>query len=167
MATACTSGVCGIGTCVAGWVNVDGTYADGCECQDDAYGKTCATVTSEGTVSLGQSINFSGVLPVAGEENWFEITFPDYNTATFHAVISIAGAGFLFNVYDPTCASTALACADGGSSTARTVWEVSETDTNSPIDTFPAVGTAGVVYVEVYRGTGAPTCTSYTLTISD
>jgi hypothetical protein len=170
MTTDCSAGVCGIMTCVSGWVNVDGTYADGCECQDDVYGKTCATVSDEASVDLGQSVNITGDLPIAGEENWFEFTFPDYTAPTFHAKITLStnpGNEFLFNVYDPTCASTAMACGDGGNSIARTTWEISETDTNSPIVTFPTVGSAGVVFVEVYRASGAPTCDSYTLTISD
>jgi hypothetical protein len=164
------SGVCGIATCSSGYVNVDGTYSDGCECADDGAGKTCATVTVEPAVDLGQTINVSGVLPIGGETNWYEFSFPDYTAATFHAKITLStnpGSEFLFNVYDPTCSSTALACGDGGNSTARTTWEISETDLNSPIDAFPAVGSGGVVYVEVYRASASPTCDSYTLTISD
>jgi hypothetical protein len=165
----CTGGVCGIATCDPGWVAL-GTYAQGCACHEDTAGTTCATVTNEGTIGLGQTINVSGVLPIAGGENWYEFSFPDYEDATFHAKITLSvdtGSEFLFNVYDPTCASTALACGDGGSSTARTTWEISETDTNSPILTFPAVGSGGVVYVEVYRASATPTCDGYTLTISD
>jgi hypothetical protein len=170
MSASCTGGVCGVATCVAGYVNVDGTYSDGCECQDDVFGKSCSAVTSEGSVDLGQTINITGLLPIAGEQNWFEVTFPDYTAPTFHAKITLStnpGSQFLFNVYDPSCADTALPCGDGGNSTARTTWEMSETDTNSPIDTFPTVGSGGVVYVEVYRASGAPTCSSYVLTISD
>jgi hypothetical protein len=170
MTTSCTSGACGIAACDPGFVNIDGTYADGCECGDDAFGKSCATITNEGTVSLGQSVSVSGVLPLAGETDWFEVTFTDTTAATFHAKIALTtnpGAQFLFNVYDATCASTAMACADGGNSTAKTTWEISETDLNSPINTFPTVGSGGSVFVEVYRASGAPTCGSFTLTFSD
>jgi hypothetical protein len=171
MTTNCTGGACGIMTCNAGWVNVDGTYADGCECQDDAFAKACGANTNVGTVDVGQSFNEVGVLPVAGEVNWFEATFPENTLTTYHPKITLSvnpGSQFLFNVYDATCAATAMSCGtEGGSSTARTTWEVSETDTLVPISIFPTVGTGGVVYIEVYRASGAPTCSSYTLTISD
>ena len=167
--TTCVSAVCTITTCDPGYVDVDGLYSDGCECKDDAFGKTCATITDVGTVDLGGKVTETGVLPLASEQNWFKVDFADYTSATFDAQITISPSSeFLFNVYAASCTPTLLACGDEGTtSTGLASWAMSETDTLVPIATFPTVGPAGVVYVEVYRKSGAPTCDSYTLTITD
>lgn len=178
MTTTCVSAVCTIMTCDAGYVDVDGTYADGCECKDDGYGKTCATITDAGTIAIGGKVTETGVLPLAGEENWFEVDFNQYTATNFAAQITITPSSeFLFNVYTASCSAVPAnqasnppggTCQDtGGSSLGLATWAMSETDTLTPIGTYPTVGTAGVVYIEVYRASGSPTCDSYTLTITD
>jgi hypothetical protein len=157
-------------TCASGWVDVDGQYMDGCECQDDTWGKSCSAITGLGGIGIGGSVSKTGVLPVSAETNWFSVTFTATTATNFHAKIALTTnpkSEFLFNVYEPTCAGTSMACQDGGQSTARTIWEVSETDTSGTITIYPTVGSGGTVYIEVYRASGSPTCDAYTLTVSD
>jgi hypothetical protein len=161
--------MCAIMTCDAGWVEIGSDYATGCNCKDDSWGKTCATITNAGSVGIPGTITETGVLPLAGEENWFEVDFVDYTATNFNGAITISPSSeFLFNVYTASCASTLLACGDEGTtSKGLASWGMTETDTMTPISTFPPAGTAGVVYIEVYRASATPTCDTYTLTITD
>ncbi len=106
---------------------------------------------------------------MANEENWFEVNFVDFAITTFSAQITISPSSeFLFNVYTEACTNTALACGnEGNNSTGLASWAMSQTDTLTATPSPPPVGTNGIVYVEVYRPSGAVTCDSYTLTITD
>ncbi len=158
---------CGIFTCNPGWANPNLFYSDGCECADSPYAKSCGGASALGTIGVGATpITRSGALPLANEENWFLVTF-QYTTATsYHPQISLAGGGFVFDVYTD-CSFTPLGCAtEGGSSVDRTSWEVTGGGNSTGL-TYAPTPSVGTVYIRVRRGSGALSCSSYTLTVSN
>jgi hypothetical protein len=149
---------------------VDGQYADGCECADDAFGKVCANATNMGTIGIGATTSETGVVPVASEQDWFHVTFTGNTSTSYHPKIVLTGDPDLrMNIYS-NCSGTELTCADG-SGAGVTTWEVSYTGTALATDpdyiAVPPVGAGGEVWVEVYRSTGSPTCTSFTISVSN
>jgi hypothetical protein len=177
-------------------VNVDGVWSNGCECADDGFGKSCGSATGFNQVVQGQSFSKLGVLPLAGGENWFSVTFNGSTDPSYHPQISIAATGgddIRFDVQSgSSCSAGALNCAVEGNAAAtnRTNWEIvwSNGDPNATFgvgcgDTsrvcnscnctasgyngMPQAGYFGTVFIRVHRVTGAPTCHSYTLTVKD
>jgi hypothetical protein len=132
----------------------------------------------------------TGVLPLAGEENWFVVNFVGSGNVN-HPHVTIAGTDDIrFDMMNgSSCAAPSLSCPGEGNSPAtnRTNWEVATTGgdvngiscgaacgpnqctcktcscTGTPYSPTPPVGT---VYIKVHRVTGTPTCHPYTLTIS-
>jgi len=173
-------------------VDVDGIWSDGCECQDDAFAKSCAGATSLGTIGIGQSTSRTGVLPLASEENWFVVTFNGARTTnSYHPRITVTSAGgdnIRFDILNG-CGGSTLNCPnEGGSAAAVTNWEEvsnglgdpngigcgnSTTACNSTCNCtsaysgMPAVGNNGTVYIRVHRITGSPTCNNYSLSVTD
>jgi len=173
MSTACTGGMCSVLTCVAGWVDVDGVYSNGCECQDSGNATACATPTAVGTLQLGQMVTKTGNLPRAGQDNWFQVTFAGTGNASYHPKVVLSANpnnAFLFDILDG-CGGSGLACGDGGNATNRTIWEVSVTAGDPTGQTYaavPAVGSGGTVWIRVHRvGGGMPSCDQFQLTISN
>src|SRR5262249_46987363 len=82
--TACNAGACQITGCAAGFFNVDGSYSDGCECQDQGGGNACGTATGLGSLALGASVLRSGNLPAAGAEDWYIVTFTGNTSTAYH-----------------------------------------------------------------------------------
>lgn len=171
MATTCTGGACGIGACDPGYLNFNGSYTDGCECHDNPYARTCAAAGNVATLGVPGSGSASGTLPVAGEEAWFQVALTSKNCSA-HPVLTLStnpNNEFLFDVYT-NCSGTAVACSgEGGSCTGKTTWETQYTNTNPACNAAsPAFqGIPAVVWVRVYRATGAPTCDAWTLTMTD
>jgi len=165
-ATCSGAGVCGVNMCSSGYENPNGSYADGCECQDDSWGKGCGSATSLGTIAVTGSTMRTGVLPLAGEENWFLATF-QYTTATnYHPAITLTGTGMVFDVFT-SCSLGVLNCTtEGGQSTSRTSWEVQGGGAPTGL-TYSPTGSVGTVYIRVRRASGSPTCGTYTLTVSN
>jgi hypothetical protein len=168
-------------------VNVGGTYPTGCSCEDDGSPKTCSSAANIATLTIGHAaIDETGVLPTAGESNWYSFTFAtDTGTTAYHPKIALTGAdvtglgtGVVFAVYTSCAGSVggplATTCSfSGGDNTgegALTTWEIQDTDPNTPIDThvpITDISATGEVWIEVYRATGSPTCNTYTLAVSD
>ncbi len=184
-ATACNSinGTCHIKSCASGWYDIDGQYTDGCECKDLGIGRSCQSATNLGQLPIGGMLSPSGNLPVTGAENWFTVQFTGNASPGYHPSVSFStnkNNEYVFDVV-ADCSGAQQGCQVESGKTANgvTAWEVATTGgdftppagQNTPIQTFaatPAVGNGGTVFVRVYRaGGGAPTCNSFTLTISN
>jgi len=186
-------GTCEILTCVAGsgCYDVDGQYADGCECCNDANSKSCSTATPVSAGAVGNSINVTGTLPVSGLAggDWFAVQFNTAATAVlniaYHPKIAVtqsagAVAGIVFNVYSDCNGALLSNCSDGAAS-GLTEWDESYASGGSPplnpasltwgkTAPLPTGPSDGLIYVVVYRATGtAKTCSDdqFTLTVSN
>ena len=163
---------CGIGMCKAGCYDINKTYADGCECCDDAHGHTCAAATDGGALALGQTLPFTGTIPEPAGGDWFTVTFNNETNVAFHASVTLSvnpTNQFVFDVLSGTCTGSSLTCGveTGQTSTGKTTWEEFYASPMPPVATpVPAVGT---VYIHVYRAnvSAAATCDQYTLTVSE
>jgi hypothetical protein len=169
-------GTCEILTCVAGsgCYDVNKSYADGCECCDDALSKSCSSPTPLGSIGVGGSASKSGVLPGPNEADYFVVTFPAAGRTdlSYHPkIVLTATAGIVFDV--TTDCSTAVSCSDPASGAGlSSTWE--EFDSipapgAGPNSTGAALGTGGngTLYIKVYRSSGTPTsCTQDQFTIA-
>ncbi len=171
--SSCGGGVCSVATCTGGYVDVDKTYADGCECLDSGFGGSCGSATGVGTIALGASTTRSGNLPTLGQENWFQVTFANQSGLTYHPKVQLTtnpGNEFIFDVRS-NCGGGTLACAvESGVADGRTLWEVATNAGDTTGLTFaptPPVGTAGSVWIRVRRVSSSATCNGYVLTISN
>jgi hypothetical protein len=172
-ATDCSGpgGVCQIASCNSTCFNIDGEYADGCECCEDSN-LSCAAALALGTLGVGSSSNAGGHLP-GSEADWYIVTFTGNTSTAYHPKVALTGdLGMVFDMY-ANCSNGPMACGDGGNCVGKTTWEVAyqATDPANPAgetwSPVPPVGTNGTVYIKVYRAAGAATCNAYTLTISN
>lgn len=172
--TMCSSGACQITGCSAGRSNIDGTCSNGCECIASTTGSVCSAPTGLGTLNISQSTIYTGNLPQAGQEAWLTVTFTGNTSTSYHPHVRLTGGAgeFIFDVFS-SCSGTAMSCGtEGGSSSGVTDWEVLYTagDPSNPLGLFqpvPAVGTSGTIFIRVRRASGSPTCTNYSLTVSN
>jgi len=174
--------LCSIAACNPGYYDVDGQYCDGCECKDDGWGKSCGAASNLGSVGVGASTSATGVLPFAGDENWFSVTFTGNNSTSFHPNVFFSNnpnGEYVFDMQPNACGGTcnpavpATCCGSEGNGpcVAKVDWE-----------TFYQVGfncigsnrpnqcnliPIGTVYIRVYRATGGPTCDSFTINFSN
>jgi hypothetical protein len=139
--TTCSAGTCEITSCVGGHYDVDGTCADGCECAGiGGGGATCAAALAF-TVPLLSTVVATGNLPQAGQQRWYQATFPAGGSPKIQMTDS-GGGQFNFDVLSscstPIC-SNAVVC------------NLS----------------AGVYQVGVKRTGSTVTCASYTVTLQN
>jgi hypothetical protein len=130
-APSCNSNTCSIPSngCCSGWVDVDGAWSNGCECQDDGLGKSCGAATGLGNVNQGGgSTSKVGVLPLPNEENWFQVTFNGTRDTSYHPHVTISSVDDIrFDIFNGlNCSSPTLSCPGEGNapSSNRTNWEV-------------------------------------------
>jgi len=109
---------CFIASCAANWYDLDGTYANGCECQAApspvSTGNSCANAISLGnlTDAAASSVTRTGNTPVAGREIWYTFTAvddADTNGDEFHAdvrFITNPGTTYVMDVYRGGCPGT-------------------------------------------------------------
>jgi hypothetical protein len=176
-----TSSTCGIGTCDSGCYDLNKQYSDGCECCDDKVGKSCAAATALGSLSLGAAaITRTGVLPVATDGDWYQVTFNSEDNTAFHGLIQLTTGGgeYLFDVIQGSCNGSPLSCGEGGNCTGKTAWEESYSGPNPAADpnsktptgasNFTQVPAVGAVWIHVYRANMAATsCNPYTLSVQE
>jgi hypothetical protein len=177
-----TSSTCGIKDCDPSCYNLDGQYANGCECCDDVYGKTCATATALGSLTLGAApiTETNGVLPVGTEGDWFQVDFNSENNVAFHGLVQLTQGGgeYVFDIIQGSCGGNALSCGEGGTCTGKTAWEVSYSGPNPPgdpnsktpsgVSNFQPIPAVGSVWIHVYRAnTSMVTCNPYTLSVQE
>jgi hypothetical protein len=169
-----STGACGIGMCNSGCYDLNMMYSDGCECCDDTLGKSCQTPTGEGQLTLGQTVNVQGQLPVANESDWLQVSFSNEGTKTFHANITFTANPnneFVFDLASD-CNGTLIACGEGGSCQGKTQWEefYGSQATGNPGDpNWQPIGALPALYIRVYRASGSTTatCDQWALAISE
>ncbi len=120
----CVSSNCQLGNCDPGYYNIDGDPLNGCECAEDSVPDQCndSTIYDLGTMSDGASVQVTGNLIPAGDEDWYTFTAPDNNSQdinngndNYHLAISFAGNPanqYAFFVYRNT--NMSAGCADIG-----------------------------------------------------
>lgn len=74
---ACTSSACNVTSCSPTRYDIDGSYANGCECAGDAGPLTCAAASSQAiNVVPSGVVNVSGnILPRGAGEHWYQVNF--------------------------------------------------------------------------------------------
>jgi hypothetical protein len=125
-------------------------------------------------VPIGGSETVSGVLALAGEENYFQVSFTGANNnCSYHPKITLTtnpNNEYQLDILKG-CGSPLGCGTEGGTSTNVTDWEVFYTAGVCPSPEpiyIPPVGNGGTVIFVVHRvAGGTPTCDSYTVTISD
>jgi hypothetical protein len=67
----CDSGACAVGSCNAGFFDVDRSATNGCECRDvgNDPGAFCADALWMGSLGEGDRANHTGMLPAEGDED--------------------------------------------------------------------------------------------------
>jgi hypothetical protein len=183
--TACSGGVCKTTVCNTGFVDVDGTFSNGCECVDSTTPHSCASASGSssdvGTVGVGSSKVFTSNGPVVGRDDWIKVTFLNTKTDKLaHPKIQFTtnpGSVFQFEIIFGGCGGTTPVCGSGpDTATAKTTWEGSYLSSASGAPTDPgwAPILAGAynptssnnatVYVRVFYKAGAvATCAPYVL----
>jgi len=70
----CVNGTVVLVSCDAGWTNVNGSIADGCETEvvvdPDSSGNVLADATNLGFLQCGQSISFAGAIANTADNDW-------------------------------------------------------------------------------------------------
>jgi len=160
-----SSGMCAIGGCNAGWLDVNASYADGCECNDTGFGLTCGTRTPLNTVAVGGMLVRNGNLPSANEENWFSVTFAYTAAATYHPRIQLTAAAGTTMLMDLSTTCNAATCGLGGA-TAVLDWE-SKNGGDATAIMYVPTPSVGTMFIRVYQTAGPRVCASYTLTITN
>jgi hypothetical protein len=175
--TSCTNGKCAISTCAAGWYDFDASYATGCNCRGSDNPTSCATAMAVPSLSLGMSTTLSGNLPTESSENWFHVIFAgNAKSKAYHPKITFVTNPlneFVFDVAS-SCSRDSLSCADRDAAIGLTAWEefygAAEGGADPDASSFKPiapVGSAGVVFVRVYRVNPGASCDGYVLTVSD
>ncbi|MFT3706176.1 MAG: MopE-related protein [Archangium sp.] len=181
--TACINGTggprCTITGCTAGLFDVNGTFTDGCEC-NDVTRNTCSTPFNMGNIGVSQT--FTGPLsnvPAAMSStapDWYSVNFPpDDSTGSGRGggtpTIEFAAgtnAAYRFDVITSSCGSPGM-CGRGGSAAATglTTWSFVDSDTDAAAS--PSQGTANqngwpsTIYIRVYRTGSTASCATYQL----
>jgi hypothetical protein len=116
--------VCNIASCNANWVDLDGLYADGCECQVDANdqagaGNTCAAAVSLGTLSdaaTGSTTTVTGNIAPSSDADWYTFQAQDSQVSGgdhFNVVVKFTtnpGSALQIDVYKGSCAGISNIC---------------------------------------------------------
>ena len=174
MGSSCGGGKC-VAACSASYYDLNLNYGDGCECMADATGAVCGGAKIVGQVNLGQSTTQTGNIVPLNNENWYQVTFPSNANKAYHPKIALTtnpGNAFRIDVFS-NCAGGSQSClVEGGTAGGKVSWEVYYTAGDAgtlggPFQPIPAVGSAGVVYVRVFRAVGGVTCDNFVLTFSN
>ncbi len=175
--TCLPGGMCTISMCAATFYDVNGTYMDGCECQDTGGATPCGSATNLGSISPGSSTTSPmGNVPVAGQDDWYRVQFPPLNSPNLAGVgiprilfTTNDGGVFRFEVQADGCAGV-LGCGSGaGSSTGLTDWSMvdDQSTTGGPSDyNLRSVAWPSQVYIRVYRTMAGLSCSHYQLSIT-
>jgi len=114
---ACASSSCAIAACAPGSYDVDGAFADGCECGDDFAPTTCGAASGY-VVNLPPNAitSLSGrILPTSGGEHWYQVNFPgvggpgSYYHPRFR-FLSNPLTSYKLQVYGAGCGTTVAGC---------------------------------------------------------
>jgi hypothetical protein len=171
--TVCGGGAgCAIGTCNANAVDVDGSYANGCEVVDEGNGGSCGTATSLGSLGIGAAVNtLSSTIATAGGSDFFFVSFPPLG-ANGGGTPRIRftrndGSAFRFEVTSG-CPAAPLGCGSGGTATNLQEWAfVDDQSIPGPRQwTSRNVAWPSPIYVRVFRTTPGASAAQYQLTFT-
>jgi hypothetical protein len=186
----CVNGMCEILMCVPGWDDSDTQCADGCECQLSSVPTKCgAGAYSLGSLPpLAQAVTHtSNLFPAVPNGAYYTVSFSgNTDVVNYHPKITLTDPLGEF-VMDVTSDCTTLIsnCNTAGANETVnamgvTTWETSYNGPNPQGDptsktpagasNFTAIspGSAGTVYVKVYRKVAATACNNaYTITASN
>jgi hypothetical protein len=168
----CTSNTCSVGSCAAGYFDVDGLCANGCECQAAPVG-TCAVPLALGTLMVGGQAIVNGNLVPAGTDTYYQVTFSGNTASAYHPHVSLAGnpnGEFAFDILND-CSGNSPTCVDvdGGQPLGLTEWETQyQSGVLFSAPSFAAIPSVGTVLIHVYRVAGIPAdCNTYTVVINN
>lgn len=163
---------CSIGTCNPNAVDIDGAYANGCECVNEGNGSTCGSATSLGAIGVGGSANtLTSSVAASGASDYFYVTFPATGSpggGTPHVRFTRNdGSIFRFEITG-ACSAAALPCGSGGVATDRDDWSFVDNQATPGPNQWNLRNTPwpAAVYVRVYRTTSGASCSQYQLTIT-
>jgi hypothetical protein len=145
---ACVNGVGVIVGCVAGFFDVDGNAANGCEMQGDNWPDAGAAAAAIGTLSPGLLFSRSGNIVPAGDHDWFVVDVPAGVTLDL-AFTTNVGGNARFDVHESSPGGALLA---GNALTASV--------------TNPGPFSSKQYYVDVHGVTPAAISSAYTITFS-
>jgi hypothetical protein len=187
----CAGSACKVTTCAANWFDVDGADSNGCECEQDQVGNSCASAVSLGTIAVnaaplnytaysGVSLNLTGTGNT--DEDWFSVTFAQNNTCNWHPSITLVAGSepILMAVYTGCSGSSptgSIACGDNTNSNVGSQhWEATisgtcgasqAVDPTGPKDTGVFDNITETLYIRVYRSGTDSSCMPYSLTITN
>jgi hypothetical protein len=164
----CSGGTCGVGTCNTGWYDTDKQAANGCECKEVGTdpGAFCTGAHNLGTLVDNDKtqVTYTGVLPIEGDEDVIRFFAEDaftWGSDNFKVKVRLSSS-------DPTIRMCVYRH-DGGQS-AECYWNNESCPTNREYEKGGSSGgnDDANFLVKVSRNPGAaPTCTTYTLFISN
>jgi len=171
--TVCGGGAgCSIGACNGNAADVDGGYANGCECVNEGNGNACGTATALGAIGVGSSANsLTSSIAAAGGADFFYVTFPPVGSngggTPRIRFTRNDGSSFRFEV-SSGCPAAALACGSGGTAVDLTEWSfVDDQSIGGPNQwTSRNVTWPNPIYVRVYRTTPGASCDQFQLTVT-
>jgi hypothetical protein len=164
------------GGCNMGCYDLNGKYADGCECCDDMSAHQCTSAAATAQVTPTAPFTVQGVIPEPTGGDWFAVPVANGTaTSTFKVSVTLTSTPsneFVFDLVTGSCTGMPTGCSlDTGtpSSTGDTTWESSNNAglSGSPPNFKPIA--YGTLFIHVRRAsTTAPaTCDPYTLTVSE
>lgn len=181
---ACNSGLCQVGTCDAGFYDLDRAlpapmgFANGCECQDLGSSNLCSaaqTITPSATTG---AVSATGTIPLAmGSSDWYVVSFPTpaagaQGAGTIRIRLLTGHPEFQLEVRGAqsgaTCSSPVFGCSanGGGGASATGVQEFAFTDNTAASGWLTRPNPwPGTVYIRVFRATTTVTCASYQLSV--
>lgn len=184
---ACVDGVCVVGSCDSGYYDLNGNYADGCECEvesTESASTTCENAYNLGNIpDDGTKITISGNIVPEGDSDWYKfnaVDSPDTTCDSFSVDVRFAvnpSGVFRFAVYKGSCDGPVFCNNEneyaqwytdfrsGTGSSAR--GECQCRATNEPGYNICNDDTS-TFYVRVYRAAGSTlNCDNYTIEISN
>ena len=173
--TACNGGNCVVTGCVPGRSDLDGNFANGCECLDDGVGAACGGATSLGDVGVNGTVG--GPLAQVrnpGDSDWYVVTFTatgpgTYGGGTPRITFAInTNNAYLLEVLVADCGSGPQSCGSGGSASDVVDWSFVDDQSTAGANQWSTRNQAwpGVAYVRVYRASPVAGCDDYQLSVT-
>ncbi len=161
--TVCSMGSCGITSCSANAYDLNGIYADGCECMDDAAAHSCGAALNMGAVSRGGRVTHTGNL-IPGDDDWFRVSFPQSGrpgAGTPRIRISgLASGPNPFRIEVQRSCGTRYSCGSGGSADSETEFSFVDNASTPGVNQWSTTRTSwpSTAYVRVFRTSAAANC---------
>lgn len=164
----CTSGACAVGSCNSGWFDADLQASTGCECQEVGTdpGEFCTSSHYVGTLSdSGSRSQFTGIIPTEGDVDLIRFYAQDKSqmlSDDFDVRINLSSSdpGIRLCIYRHRADNHDVDCyfTDENCPSTRTYRKDGSTGSEDGADFL----------IKVFRQPGsAPTCTSYTVFMSN